>query len=94
MAEPTYTVVYRSGGPADCTWRRTFPPHPTRDAALKQTHELEQAGYHSIIDLTSILDRMGLPVGWESAAVDWENDTITQTAEMTRHTKRIGGNAT
>ena len=66
MAE-TYTVIYRTGGPARCKWHRTTPAHATRASAASYASDIERMGYKTLVHRTHILDAVGMPVGWEYA---------------------------
>ena len=61
----TYTVIYRVGGTENCEWRRALPVM-TYTEALDKKHNLEMGGRKAIIHLTSALNVVGMPTGWEA----------------------------
>ncbi len=63
----SFSVAYRTGGPALCQWRRVYETFPTREAARACAERTERMGYKSNIYKTAELDRIGLPVGWDSS---------------------------
>jgi len=87
MSVETFTVCYRTGGHADCTWNKILVPFATREEANSKAALIEHAGYKANVYVTEELNRLGLPVGWQSDSVDWENDEILCSPYMTRHRK-------
>jgi len=84
----TYEVIYRTGGTHYCTWRKVLNKCTDRSEALQVAKDLERQGYHALVRTTKELESIGLPVGWEYGAVDWENDEVTVTPYETVHIKR------
>lgn len=58
-----YSVIYRMGGPADCQWHQCRPV-ATMQEAVSLKDSIERGGRKAIIQRTSDLVSMGLPVGW------------------------------
>lgn len=84
----TYEVIYRTGGTHHCTWRRLYYRYKDRSNAVAKAQEIERMGYKSAIRTTEDLERIGLPIGWNFDAVDWDNDEVTVTPYETVHIKR------
>ena len=61
----TYTVAYRMGGTANCTWHRTLA-FSTRDEARRVADDVERGGRKALVFKTHELDAIGMPVGWEA----------------------------
>lgn len=72
----TYSVVYRTGGTLQCTWRRVFTVFTSESDALAQAAQIERAGYRAVVHETAHLNSIGLPIGWEPHSVDYERDKI------------------
>ena len=60
----TFTVVYRTGGPAKCVWKRTLP-WSSEDIALRSAEGIERGGRLALVFRTSKLDAIGMPEGWD-----------------------------
>jgi len=58
-----WTVIYRTGGELDCTWKKCRPV-ATMQEAVSEKGSLLRAGYKAIIHSTSQLGTIGLPEGW------------------------------
>ncbi len=60
-----YTVIYRIGGPARFSWRRTFDQYRTMKAAIDKQREIERMGYKALIFDSDELNRHGMPTTWD-----------------------------
>ena len=85
MANHTWTVIFRTGGPMDCRWGRSYTPSATYQLANILSDSIQRMGYATAIWRTDVLDRLGLPVGWTSDIVDWDEDEITMGCYHTHH---------
>lgn len=65
-ATPTLTVYYRTGGPERCIWREVFERYSTTGEAQAKCAELGRAGYKALYQDSALLERIGLPEGWEA----------------------------
>lgn len=56
-------IVYRTGGTANCVWRKTigFP----NDKVKAEAADIERMGYKTIIRPAGYTAIIGLPEGWE-----------------------------
>jgi hypothetical protein len=63
----TYTVIYRTGGTARCSWHKTQVQRNREDAYALQ-RDLEKAGYKALVHDTALLNSVGMPEGWEASA--------------------------
>lgn len=61
----TFTVVYRTGGTSNAKWRRCVAV-TTRNEAETMASELYVAGFKAIVFITSQLDAIGMPVGFDA----------------------------
>lgn len=70
----TWTVIWRQGGTHRCRWRLILTRFMTLEAARAKVAELERMGYKAIAQETEVLDRVGIPIGWDTttSALDWE----------------------
>lgn len=62
-----YTVVYRTGGTANCKWNRTVTG--TRAECEKMRTDTEKMGYKALLFKTVQLDSIGMPEGWDYSPV-------------------------
>lgn len=58
-----YTVVYRTGGTDNCTWKRTIN-YLTIDEAKASAISIEKMGYKALVQKAHFTDTIGLPQGW------------------------------
>jgi len=70
-----YCVLYRSGGTHYATWQRVFERFTYADAR-KEQDKLFAMGYRALVQSFEQLNKLGMPVGWESDSVDWSSDEI------------------
>lgn len=68
----SYTVVYRTGGTLDCTWRQCRPV-ATMQEAVSQRDSIERGGRKALIKRTSEVVKHGLPEGWTATACPLTN---------------------
>ena len=61
----TFTVVYRTGGTENCTWRRTMA-YATREEARESAASVERMGYKALVHKTHEIDAIGMPEGWDA----------------------------
>ena len=64
----TYTVVYRTGDPADCKWHQCLPV-ADRPEANAHRGALELAGIKALVKTTAEVASIGLPEGWVYGSV-------------------------
>lgn len=65
LARETWAVVYRTGVPKRCAWRRVLEDFTTYSAAESQVERLGRMGYKALIFTSAGLAACGLPEGWE-----------------------------
>lgn len=65
MADLSLTVIYRTGGTLNCTWRACLPSGNERKAD-EQAARLERAGWKARIMRSADLAERGLPVAWDA----------------------------
>ncbi len=58
-----FTVVYRTGGYESCLWRQCLPVATMQEAA-SQKGSIERGGRKALIQRTSAIVSIGLPIGW------------------------------
>ena len=78
-----FCVVYRTGGELACEWHRG--PCGSFEVCQIKAEEIRRMGYKTIIQDRTALSIMGLPIGWDADAVDWENDVVEIGKDRTRH---------
>ena len=83
----TYAVYYRTGGTHRCEWRALFNTVQGEKQSLDNVERLERAGYKAIRVKTEWFESIGLPIGWEPKAVDWQHDQIIVDQYATLHIK-------
>ena len=82
-----FVIAYRTGGTHHCQWRRVLDAWETRERANAEAAKMERMGYKANVYEAAKLDAMGLPVGWEAGAVDWEADHTFMSRMVTEHRK-------
>lgn len=70
MRTEPFTVIYRRGGPAACSWHRVSLTFPTREEANDLAAEIERMGYKALVHETRQLDLVGMPQGWDWKSAD------------------------
>lgn len=61
----TFTVIYRTGGPAMCAWHKCLAVL-TMEEAIEMKRDIERGGRKAIIHKTDELNALGMPEGWEA----------------------------
>ncbi len=64
----TYTIIYRTGGANNFQWHRIDPLPTYREARAKEG-EINQMGYTTLTHVTSELNSIGMPEGYDSHSV-------------------------
>lgn len=63
----SFSIVYRTGGPARFKWQRVLVAYATREAAQASAQRIERMGYKALVHDTATLAAVGLPDTWEAA---------------------------
>ncbi|QIG76166.1 hypothetical protein EVC24_145 [Rhizobium phage RHph_I4] len=71
-----FVVLYRSGGWANATWRKTATTITSEERAQAEVASLMAMGFKALYRTQKEHDVVGLPVGWNWRVVDHAKDEI------------------